>query len=337
MSSPSTEPIAIQTLGQPFFRQYMAKYPDVFQAWILDVLNYECTISYEDKLFAHVSEVPRGYEIGKKINKKAKNREPYEPKEGWYTNDPLTEAHDFTYYANIRHKGKTKFEGNYIIYKLIEVNDSSLVHEVLKDYTHFLLYTDVELVNPLVMYIGDYPFHSPTKIDQRMHQFCFDCIDLTQQSTDTITQHPDFHIHVLAMFNHQMPEAEKVDFIVSGMVRTYEEKGVEEAEYYFRLVELTETPKNLPALNQVLERLAAIPAFQPLQRNTLAAYPRTLDPVEQQITQMFVDKALTVMYKKNEDALGAARTMNLKPVEFQMLLHQIEAMGGVVKAKKQLG
>jgi hypothetical protein len=337
MSPSSTEPIAIQTLGVPFFRQYMARYPEVFQKWVLEYLGYEYKESYKDQLFPHISELPKGYDKSPEESEKAYQRR--KDKEGpkddsWPFGVKLEEVPEFIYYANLRNVGKPKFQTTYIQFKLLEQNDALMEVHMLGDFMSYMRYSTKFNLMQKAFYIGDYPFHSPTTVDGGSLKSTFDLTDLTQLPTHVLTQHPDFHIHVLAMFNHLLPESEKVDFIVSGMVRTYQEKGAEEAEYYFRLLELTETPKNLPALNQIFARLAHTPEYQHLHRNALAEYPRTVDPLQQQIMQVMVDKTIAIMYKTNKDAQDSASTMKLEPVEFQMLLNQIEAMGGVVKAEK---
>jgi hypothetical protein len=488
--SPSIEPVTIQTLGQSFFRLYMAKYPEVFQKWVLEQLGYEYTESYDGKLFPHISEVPKGYKGPKSEEEiqqdedepiddldenKLDEDEPiddldeneldedepiddldeeeldeddefedldeeeldeddefedddddddefeddddddfdydefddgdefdddefdddddddeddlsmnlntlgaYQTEEDdelendeeeefeeeddefeeeeeefdddeeeeeeeddddddddddeWPFNLKLKDLPEFIYFSNLKHAGKPKFKSTYLQFLLLQENDANTELNLLNDFTKFTRYSRQMNMAQMAVYVGDYPFHSPTKIDDFCHKFYFPLLDLTQIAVDTVAKHDDFHIQLLAIFNHHMPIADKVECIVAGMLRTYHEKGLEDAEYYFRLLELTETPKNLPALNQIFDRLAISPEYQHLQRNTLAEYPRTLDEVEQHIMQVMVNKAITFMYKTKKDALDAASTMNLKPVEFQMLLNHIKATNGVVKA-----
>jgi hypothetical protein len=334
--SASIDPVANQTMGQPFFRHYMAKYPEVFQQWVLAELGLEYTLSFQDRHFPHLSEVPRGYEIDKEPTRKGKtpNEDSYEPADGWICNDDFPTEHDFTYYANIRSKGKPTFQGTYIQFKLIAENSTDLTFQMFNDYSQFVIRTYVEKLKQVVMYIGDYPFHTPTKMNGQDLKMTFSFIDLTQLPLDKVTSYPDFHVQLLAMFNHQMPEVEKVNCMVAGMMHVYHEKGIEDAEYYYHLLELTETAKNSPALDQVFAQLATTPEYQPFQRKALTKFPHTMDEAELKIMQVIIDKTIKYMYKRNEDALEAARALDLNPAEFQALLNRVEANGGVVKAEK---
>jgi hypothetical protein len=345
MSIASIAPANIQTLGQPFFRLYLSKYPEVFQQWILDHLAYEFALSYPDRLFPHISEIPKGYDIfynepdatttaNTVIAEEDEDEEEYDPYSKQLPPIKLSDVSEFTYYARLRSKGKTQFCGVYLQFKFLEANDYDLIHNLMDDYLTCYSYTKVSRILPIPIYIGDYPFYSPTREVCLFHRFSSTILDLTQFPLDKITTQADFHIHVLAMFNHQMPEAEKVDFIVDGMKRTHQEKGMEEAEYYFRLLELSETPKNLPALLQIFERLAHLPEYQHLQRKTLSENSQTWTADKLNILQVMIDKAITVMYKTDKNALEAARFMDFEPVEFQTLLNHVDALGGVVKYQK---
>lgn len=345
MKSPSFEPVSIQNLGQPFFRQYMAKYPEVFQRWILEVRGYEYTESYQGKLFPHLTEVPVGFQIPYEIddekseeisldsNTEADNEENQEDdsSDNDFPDIDLSKVPEFVYFANLRHKGKTKYCGAYLQMKWLEENDLDLTETMMRDHNYIYFYTDSRRVLQVILYVGDYPFYSPTRKDDLFFiKFSCTVTDLTQMRPKKITKHPDFHIHILSMFNHLMPDDEKVDFIIQGMLRIYHQRGTEEAEYYFHLLELTETPKNRPTLNRIFDQLANTPEYQHLQRSLVYPIPPKLDEIEETIMLTIIDKTITLMYRQNIDALKAAHIMNLNALEYQTLLNRLAGIGEVI-------
>jgi hypothetical protein len=351
--STTSEPVFFETLGQKFFQQYMAKDAEVFQLWALEWLGYTPYQSKRGKSLPKATDLGTADNSGDSDNSaqgastRGDSDSKTEEKNDSFFIDPdrfkekltwpkvtLENLPEYIYYAYIKKNGRKEFKQTHVQFKLQQENDPFLDTVLLEDFITIMRYTEKQNLTQVMVYIGDFPFFSPTKIKSFTLLYRYDLIDLTQIPLKAFIDHYDFHVQMLAIFNHNMPLAEKVRFIVEGMIRAHKVKGPEEAEFYYHLLQLTETRKNYQALDQIFDNLATKPEFKHLQRTKRVDLSPTVDETEERIIQAVVEKAATVMQRRSGNAMQVARLLDLKPVEYQQLLSKIEAVGGRIADEK---
>jgi hypothetical protein len=123
-------------------------------------------------------------------------------------------------------------------------------------------------IGQILVYTGDEPFKSSTNVKYRDTDYKFRVVDLTHDFLTEILSYPHFGIQFLCIFNHDMPEAKKVRFIVDGFKAYYQQHGRDQAQIIMDLLALATTKHNVNALKTIIAELKMNTEFVEMIKQT---------------------------------------------------------------------
>jgi hypothetical protein len=175
-------------------------------------------------------------------------------------------------------------------------------------------YDDYE-IGQILVYTGDEPFKSPTHLKFRETDYRFKIVDLTHDYLSEILNYPHFGIQFLCIFSHEMPEDEKVHFIVNGFTAYYQQYGRAAAQLIIDLLALAMTKHNASAIDAITDTLSLNNEFEEMIKQTAFYRKGEKTGREEGREEGKILTALAIIRKGKMSLAAVAETLELTPEE----------------------
>jgi predicted transposase/invertase (TIGR01784 family) len=175
----------------------------------------------------------------------------------------------------------------------------------------------------ILVYTGDEPFKSPTKLKFRDTDFNFRLVDLTQHDYKDFISYPHFGVQLLCIFSHHMPEDEKVRFLVERFRAFRKQYGRAETQFYIDLLVLAMTKHNANAIDAITTQLSFDTEFEEMIALT-PYYAKVWEEAKEEGVEEGIEKgkimsALALIRKGKMSLAELAETLELTPAEIAAL------------------